>query len=74
MNDNVDPRTGVHRIRKKRNNKSSSRRSVDPDGAYGSGDAAAAPAGFDGAAFDQEAAVLAAAGSTQTVYPPFIPQ
>jgi len=73
VNDNVDPRTGVHRIRKKRNNKTSSRRSVDPDGAYGSSDAAAA-AGFDGAAFDQEAAVLAAAGPTQTVYPPFIPQ
>lgn len=75
MNDNVDPRTGVHRIRKKRNNKSTRGRSVDPDAAFSSGEAPVPPApGFDGTAFDQQAAALAAAGSTTTVYPPFIPQ
>ena len=34
MNENVDPRTGVHRIRKKKNKSSKNRTSEEPDADY----------------------------------------
>ncbi|KAH8118372.1 hypothetical protein DFH11DRAFT_1502712 [Phellopilus nigrolimitatus] len=56
VNDNVDPRTGVHRVRKKRNHKSKNTHhlSEDPDLDYPTDDAtiAATSAGFDGSAYD----------------------
>jgi len=80
VNDNVDPRTGVHRVRKKRSNKSSAHRSVDdhdhdPEADFIPDDAAAAAAAaavFDGAAFDQRAGM--AEGSSPAAIYPFIPQ
>lgn len=67
MNDNVDPRTGVHRVRKKKGSKASQARSDDVDVDYHPPEVP-----FDAAAFDQQRVVAAAAGIDPTAAPPTV--
>ena len=65
VNDNVDPRTGVHRVRKKRVSKNSGRGNGDDgDGEFNPDD----PTSFDGR-FDQ-----GGMEGTINTFPPFLPQ
>jgi len=66
VNENVDPRTGVHRVRKKKNKKQS-RTSEEPDADYRppEGQGQAQPTHFD-----EVAAAAAAAGHPGFVPPP----
>lgn len=73
VNDNVDPRTGVHRVRKKRNNKQQSQRDDDGDIDYHPDGEAA----FDPAAFGEPRPAMHAEGagpSQSAPYPPPVPQ
>ncbi|TDL29422.1 hypothetical protein BD410DRAFT_779821 [Rickenella mellea] len=73
VNDNVDPRTGVHRVRKKRSSKQQAQREDEGDIDYHP----EAEAAFEGGTFADARPAMHAegAGPTQPVpYPPPIPQ
>jgi forkhead box protein J2/3 len=76
VNDNVDPRTGVHRVRKKKGKSSSQRRSVDAD--VGDVDYHPPEPAFDASAFEQQRAVVGMppdpTGAPPAIYPPLVPQ
>ncbi|KAI5123435.1 hypothetical protein M0805_006140 [Coniferiporia weirii] len=79
VNDNVDPRTGVHRVRKKRSHKSKNSphhpNSDDPEIDYAGDEApvASGSAGFDSAGFEQPVMHPDPVAQPQYVYTPMLP-
>jgi len=73
VNDNVDPRTGVHRIRKKRGT-TKQRTNEEINAHFAAEDAAIAAVVFDGTAFDERPDAMQTEESSPPAFTPFIPQ